>query len=134
MKKVDNMQEGIGLNQYITEIGPTRQVASSDTKYSSDFNHLKLSYKHDESVLDKRNEHEIQVLREKAGWFGRCLGHDDHSSKNITLVIIVLLVFMIGSLTFYFFDKDKTSPFVEMIWNQFFPILTLALGYIFGKK
>lgn len=32
----------------------------------------------------------------------------------------------------YFADKD--THFIGLVWNKILPVVTLSLGYIFGKK
>ena len=57
-----------------------------------------------------------------------------NSSKNITAIINIIL--LIGatavSSVVYFCEQDKA--FVKAIWTGVLPIVTLSLGYLFGKK
>jgi hypothetical protein len=55
-----------------------------------------------------------------AGWLGKFFGNSSNAPTNIAGITIFL---MIG------------IPFVsDLEWEQSLPIITLALGYIFGKN
>ena len=68
------------------------------------------------------------------GWFGRLFGSKENSSRNITGA--VCLSFTAGatlvSLIVYF-GKDDIE-FVKGMWEIICPIITLSLGYLFGKR
>lgn len=123
---------------------------------ASNIRKIELQNAHEQVQLKEQNEHEVkmtelmcqneQTLKEKnykheqatinlnLGWFGRCFGSKDNASRNITGVIC--LTFIIGatliSLLVYFIKDDLT--FIKHMWGIVSPIITLSLGYLFGKK
>ena len=73
------------------------------------------------------NDPEIKKI--DAGFLGKFFGMGDHCSKNVAgLIVIVLIVF---SCIIFFTEEEKSN-----VWNfikSFSPVITLALGYLFGK-
>lgn len=82
----------------------------------------------------KQFNHENELKDKEIGWIGKFFGTGDNSSKNIA--VLLCLVLMIGgtviSCIAYFADKD--TQFIGLVWNKILPVVTLSLGYIFGKK
>lgn len=82
----------------------------------------------------KQFNHENKLKDKEIGWIGKFFGTGDNSSKNIA--VLLCLVLMIGgtviSCIAYFADKD--TQFIGLVWNKILPVVTLSLGYIFGKK
>lgn len=64
-----------------------------------------------------------------AGLLGKVFGADNKASTNITGIVVVLLVISGISLLFV----DSKMPAAEY-WKVITPIITLALGYLFGKN
>lgn len=98
---------------------------------------LKLNKQKNEFELEaqqKQFNHENELKDKEIGWIGKFFGTGDNSSKNIA--VLLCLVLMIGgtviSCIAYFSDKD--TQFIGLIWNKILPVVTLSLGYIFGKK
>jgi hypothetical protein len=63
----------------------------------------------------------------EAGWLGNLFGSSMNAPTNIAgfvVCFLVIVVCVIGLL------KLPTAEFVEKV----IPIITLALGYLFGKK
>lgn len=91
-------------------------------------------HEHEKDVQREQHEHELALLRKKMGALGCFFGSDDNSSKNITAIICcLLLVFALGvSLGAYFAKGDVA--FAKWIWGAILPIVSLSLGYLFGKK
>lgn len=78
-----------------------------------------------------QHDHEISMRNMDLGRVGWIFGSSDNSSKNIAAVILLLAI--IGmSCWVYGMDKDKS--FIASLWQLVLPIITLSLGYIFGKK
>lgn len=79
-------------------------------------------------------EHQREMENISLGWFGRIFGSKENSSKNITGFIC--LSFILGgtlvSIIVYLINNDLT--FVESMWGKISPIITLSLGYLFGKN
>ena len=81
-----------------------------------------------------QHDHEISMRNMDLGKVGCIFGSSDNSSKNIAAVIcFILLLAIIGmSCWVYWMDKDKS--FIASLWQLVLPVITLSLGYIFGKK
>ncbi len=81
-----------------------------------------------------QHDHEISMRNMDLGKVGWIFGSSDNSSKNIAVVIcFILLLAIIGmSCWVYWMDKDKS--FIASLWQLVLPVITLSLGYIFGKK
>ena len=100
--------------------------------------HEQRTQKEEHSFLlqckDKDHEHEKELLDKNLGFVGQFFGSAEHASKNITATICLVLVlgFTIISCFIYFLEKDVA--FVKSMWHCISPIITLSLGYLFGKK
>lgn len=90
--------------------------------------------KNESKDKDERRKHEKEMGDQALGWFGRLFGSKENSSRNITGA--VCLSFTAGatlvSLIVYF-GKDDIE-FVKGMWGIICPIITLSLGYLFGKR
>ena len=90
--------------------------------------------KNESKDKDERRKHEKEMGDQALGWFGRLFGSKENSSRNITGA--VCLSFTAGatlvSLIVYF-GKDDIE-FVKGMWEIIYPIITLSLGYLFGKR
>lgn len=90
--------------------------------------------KNDSKDKDERRKHEKEMGNQALGWFGRLFGSKENSSRNITGAIC--LSFTAGatlvSLIVYFSKGD--TEFVKRMWEIICPIITLSLGYLFGKR
>lgn len=77
-------------------------------------------------------DNEFKTKKQEGGVLGEFFGTNiKNASIHIAFVIcIVLLIFCGVDLVHSFFGKNKITS--EM-WNLIFPVVTLALGYIFGK-
>lgn len=95
---------------------------------------LREQHIHEEKMADKKYQHEANLNNQALGWFGRIFGSQENSSRNITGIIC--LSFVSGatliSLIVYFCKED--TGFVKKMWEVICPIVTLSLGYLFGKK
>ena len=70
----------------------------------------------------------IQLARE-AGWLGKVFGAGSNAPTNIVgFVVLVLLSAGIASLFF-----DTAVPAADL-WKLIAPMLTLVMGYMFGKS
>lgn len=76
----------------------------------------------------QKHETPLEHKRLEAGFFGKLFGTGINASNNIAGIILIgLLMFMI---IVWFSDKDGSAEYLEKIT----PIMTLTLGYLFGKK
>lgn len=90
--------------------------------------------RHEETMEGINNDRSTLEQQLNLGLLGKLFGGEQNSSKNITALINICL--LLGataiSLVIYFSEKDK--DFVKAIWTGTLPIVTLSLGYLFGKK
>lgn len=63
----------------------------------------------------------------EAGWLGKIFGADKRASSNIAGLLIALLV--VSGIALLFFNSS--IPALEY-WKIISPLITLALGYLFG--
>ena len=82
--------------------------------------------------LQETNKHEQEMV--KYGWFGKVFGAEENSSKAITFTVLLLIlliwfIFCWGSV----FYTDVKEIFIDT-FKVITPIITLAFGYLFGKK
>ncbi|MCR4828268.1 MAG: hypothetical protein K5864_02280 [Bacteroidales bacterium] len=74
--------------------------------------------------------------KESRGLLGRVWGAREHSSNNIAGLLIFLLVFIATGYTVFMLFHEPVSTHGQVIdfWGIITPLITLALGYIFGKN
>lgn len=99
----------------------------------SELDTLKENNRHDE-VLDakcKDNEHEEKLTNKKIGILGIIFGDENHASRNITALICVLFIIMSWIILFADSINDENTIIIREV---IFPIITLSLGYLFGKS
>lgn len=74
------------------------------------------------------NEHLLKVKKMDldSGWLGKFFGGPTHSPMNIAGLLIVLLVFTGIIMSLFIKSSDE-------YWTNIIPVVTLALGYLFGK-
>ena len=94
----------------------------------------KQDHEHDRDMTEIKHRHEIELIDRKAGSVGRYFGVEDNASKNITLFIIMILLVVVFILIVTFYNVSPHSEFVDKVWDTTVPLITLALGYIFGKE
>lgn len=95
---------------------------------------LKEQHEHEERMADMQYRHEANLNNQALGCFGRIFGSQENSSRNITGIICLSFVAgaTLTSLIVYFCKED--TAFVKKMWEVICPIITLSLGYLFGKK
>lgn len=121
---------------------PAGKFSNIDTNknigYKSDKYHLeadRAQHKHDLDALTARLDHDCKACEKSMGRLGRFFGKDTNSSKNIAFTILtILLVLGLAFAILQIFIYFNPSGFVEKYWEQLFPIITLTMGYIFGKN
>jgi hypothetical protein len=87
----------------------------------------------DKIEYNKTPDQETFVLRSKemdleAGWLGKCFGGSAKAPLNIAGLLVVLLVGSGISVLFI----QSAIPALEY-WKIIVPLLTLVMGYVFGK-
>ena len=94
----------------------------------------KEEHSHKENVLKMQQDNNVGILKQKLGLIGRLFGDRDNSSKNITAFLNILLIIGASTLSAIIYINDKDIQLVSSIWKNIIPIVTLSLGYLFGKK
>lgn len=94
----------------------------------------KEEHSHKENVIKMRQDNNVGILKQKLGIIGRLFGDRDNSSKNITAFLNILLIIGASTLSAIIYINDKDIQLVSSIWKNVIPIVTLSLGYLFGKK
>lgn len=90
----------------------------------------KLNDEQKSVVLSKQAELNSKTI--DGGWFGKVFGtNTKNSSIHIALVLCVILLLFCGVDMVHSLMND--CPISGDIWNSVLPIITLSLGYIFGK-
>lgn len=81
-------------------------------------------------VLSGYND--AQIKKKDGGWFGKIFGaNTKNASIHIAFVICCVLLVFCGIDLLHSFCGENTIT--SEIWTLIFPVVTLALGYIFGK-
>lgn len=85
-------------------------------------------------LQEAQHKQEIRIKNKDLGWIGFIFGTTENASKNIAALICFILI--IGSIVFscIIYNCGTDNKFIETIWQISMPVVTLSLGYIFGKK
>ena len=83
---------------------------------------------------ERDQKHEKELLNTNLGVIGRLLGSAEHASKNITASICILLILGVSVISCWVYYKKQDIAFIKSMWTSISPIITLSLGYLFGKK
>ncbi len=121
------------------------QSNTSQNSYATSFTTTPKQMEHQKAMAQENHEyqlklqkaqhdHEIKLKNKELGIIGRLFGASENASKNITALICLTLI--IGALyaSFEIYDNTSDNKFIERIWQIVIPVVTLSLGYIFGKK
>lgn len=70
------------------------------------------------------------------GWLGKFFGINEHSSNNIAglFILILLIIGTAYTVAMICFEYEQTHKQVLDFWDVLVPMITLALGYIFGNR
>ena len=72
--------------------------------------------------------------KEERGFLGKVWGSIEHSSNNIAGLFIILLLIIGAAYTCCMFhDSPENHTKILEFWGMISPLLTLALGYLFGR-
>ena len=127
----NDMSEAINNNQ----VSPTYVTSGQNVEIS------KLSHKKEMVIAQHSHEEQMQQMKDKKdiiiyelGWVGRFFGGEKNSSKNITAALNILLIIGASSISLIIYFDKGDSDFIKAIWASITPIVSLSLGYLFGKK
>lgn len=86
-------------------------------------------------MQQQQHAHENDLKSKDIGWLGKFFGASDNGARNIAITTIILLLLgaSIFSIVVYCNNSDDTTT-ISNLWNKIIPVITLALGYIFGKN
>lgn len=86
-------------------------------------------------MQQQQHEHENDLKSKDIGWLGKFFGTSDNGARNIAITTIILLLVgaSVFSIVVYCCNKEDMT-IISNVWNKVIPVITLALGYIFGKK
>lgn len=124
MRTDQNSYEATGANNYVAG---TKQMQHEQITQKEE-HEFKLSCK------DKDQRHEKELLNTNLGTVGRFFGCTEHSSKNITAIICILLIVGVSVISCWVYYTEQDTVFIKSMWTNISPIITLSLGYLFGKK
>jgi hypothetical protein len=86
-----------------------------------------LTYK--QPTTDNEYFLESKKMDLEAGWAGKCFGSKSIAPINIAGIFVMFLVIS-GIAVLFFNSSIQASEY----WKIIAPLLTLALGYLFGKS
>ena len=94
----------------------------------------KEQHSYDLAKQERDNNHTQEQQKIRLGIIGKLFGSGDNASKNITATICILLIIGGTAVSLYAYASKDDKELVGSIWNVIVPIITLSLGYLFGKK
>lgn len=124
MQETNNSYEAKGGNSYYTG---TKQMQHEQITQKED-HEFQLQCK------DKDQSHEKELLDKNLGAIGRFFGSSEHASKNITATICLTLIIGVSVISCWVYYTKDDIAFIKNMWINISPIITLSLGYLFGKK
>lgn len=117
----------------------------TQTKYAEGFSSTPKQMEHQKAMAQE--DHAFQLELQKAqhnqeskmknkelGWIGFIFGSSENASKNIAAIISLILIIGAMVFTVHIYERGQDNSFIETIWQIILPVVTLSLGYIFGKK
>lgn len=84
----------------------------------------------------RKKEIDQDILKDERGFLGKFFGGKDCSSNNIAGFFICILLFIASCYTagMAIYCPTNTHNQILDFWSIVTPLITLALGYIFGNK
>ena len=128
-------------NKYNTGNGTEYSHTPSKHELKNALEQAKLS--HDEEMAKiakdtKIREAEINAEAERykrqLGWLGRIFGSPEGASKYITATICLITLIAMIWLSIKAYNCEDGIVRIKDIWSIGSPIVTLSLGYLFGKN
>lgn len=82
------------------------------------------------------SETELNKKRVEHGWLGNFWGISNSVPNNIAALLILLLLIsgIIYSFCIIDIPSDKVGLSIKDFWSIIAPLITLAVGYLFGHK
>lgn len=108
----------------------SQKVESNAGAYISQLNH-----RHEETMADKEHQFQKEMLDKKLGSLGRFFGQKEMIPLNVAGLLILMLVTFLVLISLKIFCSHTTDiDTITTLWDIGVPIITLALGYLFGIK
>lgn len=115
------------------------------TNYTPSTIKLKIEKEHERIICQTEHEYEVEckkldqkyeldVIDKNLGLIGRTFGNVEHASKNITAIICLCLILGVAAISIIVYLDQQDIDFIRSMWLNISPIITLSLGYLFGKK
>lgn len=130
-------------NSYNTESGTAYSHDPTLKKLELKTAHERAKLSHDEEMAKianelKLKEAEINAETERQskhlGWLGHIFGSPEGASKYITATICLITLIAIIWLSIKAYNCEDGIARIKDIWSIGSPIVTLSLGYLFGKN
>lgn len=86
-------------------------------------------------MQQQQHNHENELKNKEIGWLGKFFGSENNSDRNMAITVIVTVIS--GATLFsicVLFNTELNNSLIKEVWSSVVPIVTLALGYIFGKN
>lgn len=95
---------------------------------------VKEDHEYQLKMQDSQHTHELSLKNKDLGWIGKFFGSSENSSKNIAAIICLILLLAVIAMSFGVYFREKDKDFISTLWQIVMPVITLSLGYIFGKR
>lgn len=95
---------------------------------------VKEDHEYQLKMQDSQHTHELSLKNKDLGWIGIFFGSSENSSKNIAAIICLILLLAVILMSFGVYYQEKDKDFISTLWQIVMPVITLSLGYIFGKR
>lgn len=112
---------GVGFSSSPRQLEHQKAMVQEDHNYQ-----LKMQ--------ESQHSHELSLKNKELGWIGKLFGSSDNSSKNIAAIICLILLFAVILMSCGIYCLERDKDFVSTLWQMVMPVITLSLGYIFGKR
>lgn len=76
-----------------------------------------------------------EAKKEERGLLGKLWGSIEHSSNNIAglFILLLILIGLLYTIWMLCLNPSENHTLILEFWGMLTPMMTLALGYIFGK-
>lgn len=112
----------------------------AENKYASqpsndvEFAQQKEDHEFQLQMQQQQHNHEMEMKSAELGYVGKMFGAEGVASRNITALILLVAIVCVSVVSIIVYLKDKDVDFIGKMWGWLSPIITLSLGYLFGKK
>ena len=130
-------------NSYNTESGTAYSHDPSLMKLQLKTDHEKAKLSHEEEMVKIANDAQIKKKEigeetkrqsKHLGWLGHVFGSPEGASKYITATICLITLIGMICLSIKAYNCEDGIARIKDIWSIGSPIVTLSLGYLFGKN